>query len=122
MLRRALATAAVSAIAVVGLAPAANAQIIDLTPVINAIPCTQLGQGLEALDLVDEDTTRNQLASKLRTETGKVIDNPLFNVAASAYANQIADHALECEIVKADPQTPISGSIQFLEMFDGLSS
>ena len=62
MLRRALATAAVSAIAVVGLAPAANAQIIDLTPVINAIPCTQLGQGLEALDLVDEDTTRNQLA------------------------------------------------------------
>lgn len=119
MLRRALATAAVSAIAVVGLAPAANAQIFDLTPVINAIPCTQLGQGLEALDLVDEDTTRNQLAGELRKQSGILFGIPLLT---NVYANQIADRALECEIVKADPQTPISGSIQFLEMFDGLSS
>lgn len=123
MLRRALATIAVSTVAVVGLAPAASAQVIPgVGTFIKQLPCNELEQGLKAANLIDEDTTRNQLASKLRTETGKVIDNPFFNVAASAYANQLADRALECEIVKADPQTPISGSIQFLEMFDGLSS
>jgi len=123
MLRRALATIAVSTVAVVGLAPAASAQVIpDLGTVIKQLPCNELEQGLKSANLIDEDTTRNQLAAKLRTETGKVIDNPLFNVAASAYAGQLADRALECEIVKEDPKSPIAGSTQFLEMFEGLSS
>lgn len=123
MLRRALATIAVSSVAVVGLAPAASAQIVPgIGNIIKQLPCNELEQGLKAANLIDEDTTRNQLASKLRTETGKVIDNPLFNVAASAYAGQLADRALECEIVKEDPKSPIAGSTQFLEMFESLSS
>lgn len=119
MLRRALATAAVSAIAVVGLAPAASAQIVDLTPVINGIPCDQMETGLKALNLIDEDTTRNELAAELRKQTGLILGIPLLT---NIYSGQIADRALECEIVKEDPKTPFAGSIQFLEMFEGLSS
>lgn len=123
MIRRALATIAVSAVAVVGLAPAASAQFIPgANDFIANADCGLVEQSLKGLGLVDEDTTRNQLAAKVRAETGKIIDHPLINITASNYAGQIADRALECGIVKEDPQNPFSGSAEFLDIFSGLSS
>ncbi len=120
MLRRALATAAVSAIAVVGLAPAASAQLPDVNNTIATFPCGLLGTALRGFGLVDEDTTRNQLAAELRKGARDIPG--LLGIATNQVAGALADRALECKIVKEDPRTLFSGSTQFLEMFDGLSS
>ncbi|WP_293770848.1 hypothetical protein [uncultured Corynebacterium sp.] len=66
---------------------------------------TLIDQNTEGV-LLDENTTRDQLASNLQGLGGQKlsITNPL-SLAALKYSNQTADKALSCGIVKANPET-----------------
>lgn len=114
MLRRTLATVAAAGIAFVGLTPTASAQ--NAEDLIADVPCTVAEIALRGTFQINENTTRSDLAKQIRDAAKPVtgIDIGTYLLGAQ-YAGQIADKALECGIVKADPQLIPGSSIPGLE-------
>lgn len=114
MLRRTLATVAAAGIAFVGLTPTASAQNAeDLTA---NVPCPFAEIALRGAFQINENTTRSDLAKQIRDAAKPVTGNDVGTYLLGAqYAGQIADKALECGIVKADPQLIPGSSIPGLE-------
>lgn len=117
MLRRTLATAAVTAIAVVGLAPAASAQLGGIVEkAIADAPCSIVDPALKTAFRIDDNTTRSDLAKQIRDEAKPLTGtDPTSYLVSAQYAGQIADKAVECGTVKPDPQLFPGSSIPGLE-------
>ena len=114
MLRRALATVAAAGIAFVGLTPTASAQ--NAEDLIANVPCPVAEIALRSAFQINENTTRSDLAKQIRDAAKPVTGNDIGTYLLGAqYAGQIADKALECGIVKADPQLIPGSSIPGLE-------
>lgn len=114
MLRRALATVAAAGIAFVGLTPTASAQ--NAEDLIANVPCPFAESALRGAFQINENTTRSDLAKQIRDAAKPVTGNDVGTYLLGAqYAGQIADKALECGIVKADPQLIPGSSIPGLE-------
>lgn len=129
MKRNLAAAGAAAALALTAFAPAASAQedntgFLDHIGLVNGgiaeADCNTLDFALTNLDLVDDDTTRGELAADLRNRLGGEI---AFQLLGSGTINAVADRALECEIVDEDPQTGLpAGSSELLDMVTVLSS
>lgn len=114
MLRRTLATVAAAGIAFVGLTPTASAQ--NAEDLIANVPCSVADFALRGAFQINENTTRSDLAKQIRDAAKPVTGNDVGTYLLGAqYAGQIADKALECGIVKADPQLIPGSSIPGLE-------
>lgn len=114
MLRRTLATVAAAGIAFVGLTPTASAQ--NAEDLIANVPCPVAEIALRDAFQINENTTRSDLAKQIRDAAKPVTGNDIGTYLLGAqYAGQIADKALECGIVKADPQLIPGSSIPGLE-------
>lgn len=118
--RRTLATVAATTIAVTGLAPAASAQLgggLGLVErAIATTDCRVADPILRGAFTIDGTTTRSDLAKQIRDAAKPVTGNDVGTYLLGAqYAGQIADKALECGIVKADPQLIPGSSIPGLE-------
>lgn len=114
MLRRTLATVAAAGIAFAGLTPTASAQ--NAEDLIANVPCPVAKIALHSAFQIDENTTRSDLAKQIRDAAKPVTGNDVGTYLLGAqYAGQIADKALECGIVKADPQLIPGSSIPGLE-------
>lgn len=100
MIRRTLAVLAVSAVSLVGLAPAASAN--PLNDLIANAGCGPLGVSLRVVYTIDDNTTRNDLAKQIRDSVNA--PDPAAALVAFQTANRVADRALECGIVKKDPE------------------
>lgn len=123
MLRRTLATAAVTAIAVVGLAPAASAQTDLVANAIAAADCRLVGPALKTLFDIDDNTTRSDLAKQIRDEAKPLtITDPRTYLLSAQFAGQIADKAVACGTVKPDPQSLIPGSSNLADIQDILTN
>ncbi len=118
-LRNLLATAGVTVVTAAALAPAASAQTgIDFglgENLIKAADCNLVEDALSLGGFVDEDTTRNELASELRSLDSGLELGFLGLTVQSQYAGVVADKALDCGIVKEDPAGPFAASSEFLE-------
>lgn len=131
MLRRTLATAAVTAIAVVGLAPAASAQLGDINALVtdgiaNA-DCRVVDPTLKGLFTIDGNTTRSDLSKQIRDEArGFNLTDPATYLVSAQYAEQIADKAVACGTVKKDPELFPGSSMPDLDniqdLLQGLSA
>ncbi|MGV0394353.1 MULTISPECIES: hypothetical protein [Corynebacterium] len=103
--------------AAVALAPAAAADnsLVQLIRVVNGevetADCNTLGAALRVAGLVDADTTRSQLVTKVNGAIGA--DSSLRLVTAPT-VNKLGDRALQCGVVKPDPVTPQSQAIEFV--------
>lgn len=114
MLRRTLATVAAAGIAFVGLTPTASAQ--NAEDLIANVSCPFAEIALRGAFQINENTTRSDLAKQIRDAAKPVTGNDVGTYLLGAqYAGQIADKALECGIVKADPQLIPGSSIPGLE-------
>lgn len=114
MLRRTLATVAAAGIAFVGLTPTASAQ--NAEDLIANVSCPFAEIALRGAFQINENTTRSDLAKQIRDAAKPVTGNDIGTYLLGAqYAGQIADKALECGIVKADPQLIPGSSIPGLE-------
>lgn len=114
MLRRTLATVAAAGIASVVLTPTASAQ--NAEDLIANVPCPFAESALRGAFQINENTTRSDLAKQIRDAAKPVTGNDVGTYLLGAqYAGQIADKALECGIVKADPQLIPGSSIPGLE-------
>ena len=82
-----------------------NASCSSVRSVLDGLNATNTGR------VYNKETTRNQLVQNLRQVTG-TNSNPtdLTTLAVTRYTAQFADRALECGIVKADPETPFGSS------------
>lgn len=126
MLRRTLATAAVTAIAVVGLAPAASAQT-NLNTIIDGVPCPGADFILENTFTINDDTTRSDLVKQVRNAAAPATgDDPAAFLATAQLAEQIGDKAVECKTVKPDPELFPGSSLPDVDniqnLLQGLSS
>lgn len=116
MLRRTLATAAVAAVAVAGLAPAASAQTDVVANFIADAPCSLVDPALKTAFRIDGNTTRSDLAKQIRDEAKPLTGtDPTSYLVSAQYAGQIADKAVECVTVKPDPELFPGSSIPGLE-------
>lgn len=119
---RILASTALAGLIGVGAMTGASAQNFSdidkiATGVISNASCSQVRGALDGLNatnngrVYNKETTRNQLVQNLRQLNGTT-GNPtdLTNLAVTRYTGQFADRALECGIVKADPETPFGSS------------
>lgn len=125
MFRRTLATIAATSIAVVGLAPAASAQANPAEQIIKSIPCSVADPFLKGAFNINSNTTRSDLAKQIRDEGKQVTADPRTFLFSVGLAGQIADKAVECGTVKADPASLIPGSAdlgEFQDIAEGLSS
>ena len=114
MLRRTLATVAAAGIASVVLTPTASAQ--NAEDLIANVPCPFAATARHGAVQINENTTRSDLAKQIRDAAKPVTGNDVGTYLLGAqYAGQIADKALECGIVKADPQLIPGSSIPGLE-------
>lgn len=117
-LRRTLAIAATSIVALtatIAPAQAQNADIFDgLNNLIDTFDCDVLRTGLVGAGLVTPDTTRSELAATLRTTANLGEIDISFALVGSAYAGRIADRAQTCGIVQPDPQQDILTQLQSL--------
>lgn len=125
MLRRTLATAAATAIAVVGLAPAASAQLGDVNELITQgianADCRVVDPTLKGLFTIDGNTTRSDLAKQIREEArGFNITDPASYLVSAQYAEQIADKAVACGTVKKDPELFPGSSLPNLDNIEDL--
>lgn len=119
MFRRTLATVAATTIAVVGLAPAASAQANPVEQVINGIPCNVADPFLKTAFNINANTTRSDLAKQIRDEGKQVTaTDPRTFLFSVSLAGQVADKAVECGTVKADPAPLIPGSADLGEIQD----
>lgn len=120
--RRIAATAAATAALGAALTPAASAQNLgdlltgagQLNQVIDNFDCTVLREGLTRTGTANQDTTRSQLADSLRNAADLGAIDPVLGLAGTVYADRIADRALACGIVKADPQLDFLAQLQHL--------
>ncbi|WP_257162130.1 hypothetical protein [Corynebacterium cystitidis] len=112
--RIAAATAA-TALAI-GLAAPASAQtnVLSLINTINSgietVDCGTLEAGLRGVGLIDDNTTRSELVKDLNNLVG---DDASIKLISAPTINTVGDRALECNIVKADPVTPVDQAIAF---------
>ena len=122
MLRRTLATAAVTAVAVLGFAPAASAQTAPVENAIADADCRLVDPALKALFDIDGGTTRSDLAKQIRDEAKPwTITDPGTYLVSAEYAAQIADKAVECGTVKPDPELFPGSSVPGLENLPNLN-
>lgn len=124
-IRRTLTIAAATIALTAGLTPAASAQGLgDLlggaNQVIDNFDCGALRVGLTQTGLVNDQTTRTQLATTLRNTADLGQIDPVLGFAGNAYAGRIADRALTCGIVQPDPPQDILTQLQ--TMSSNLSS
>lgn len=114
-IRRTLAIAAASVVALsASLAPAQAQTADDLNQIIDNFPCQALKDGLYASQLATPDTTRSELAATLRTSANLGAINPALTFVGNVYAGRVADRALECGAVQPDPQQDILVQLQNL--------
>lgn len=115
-LRRTLAVAATSVVALtatIAPAQAQNADIFnDVNHVIDTFNCDVLRAGLTQTGLVTPETTRSELAATLRTTANLGEINVAFTFVGAAYAGRIADRAQTCGIVQPDPEQDILSQLQ----------
>lgn len=109
-------------------APAAQAQnlggLLGTVGIISEIndaaianlDCKTTDTILTTLKLKDATTTKSQLEKNIRNAVPAANAGIVFIKAEAA--GKWADRALECGIVKADPQTPLSGSTELLGSLD----
>ena len=103
--------------AAVALAPAAAADnsLVQLIRVVNGevetADCNTLGAALRVAGLVDADTTRSQLVTKVN---GAIGDDSSLRLVTAPTVNKLGDRALQCGVVKPDPVTPQSQAIEFV--------
>lgn len=120
-LRRTLATAAASLLAVTALAPAASAQR-PLDILIDKAPCEVVKLALTNTGLIDNNTTRGGLVRNLGAHVGQLDLGFGLKVVAADYAGKIGDKALTCKLVKPDAPELFPGSSQISDLFLTLSS
>lgn len=77
---------------------------------IATLDCGAVGSVLRATDMAKGDTTRSQLVNNLNTAFGADATTKLLTTPT---INAVADRALACGVVKADPATPQSQAIEF---------
>lgn len=121
-IRRILASTALAG--TMGIAAMTGAQAISFgdadqiaSGIIDNASCDSVRTALDGLNatnngrIYNKETTRNQLVQNLRQATG-ANSNPtdLTTLAVTKYTSQFADRALECNIVKPDPETPFGSS------------
>lgn len=112
-IRRTLTIAAATIALTASLAPAASAQGLgELNHIVDTFDCNILGTALTTSGLVNDQTTRTQLATELRTTANLRQIDLTLGLVGNAYAGRIADRALNCGIVKADPQQDIFTQLQ----------
>lgn len=111
---RTLAATALTATALTLAAPAATAQSLPLDGLvmgaIDNADCGTIKTTLEAIDrategvLIDGNTTRSQLATRLQGLNGKLNESgsPILTILAIKYSGKTADRAVQCKIVKED--------------------
>ncbi len=119
---RTLAVAAASLVAISGAIAPAQAQELNLGDLaggagainqfVDNFPCEGLNPLLSSSGLVDDQTTRSELAAALRTEAGLKTLGAEFQLIGTLYAGRIADRALECGAVQPDPQQDILTQLQ----------
>ncbi|WP_290341568.1 hypothetical protein [Corynebacterium auris] len=121
-MRRIAPTLAAGLVAAAALAAPAQAQptYFELLKTINGnvatADCNVLGTALRATGFVTADTTRSGLVASLNKAIG---DDSALRLAASGTISAVGDRALECGVVKPDPETPID---QALKLSSQLSS
>ncbi|RSZ65608.1 hypothetical protein EAH68_02335 [Corynebacterium hylobatis] len=131
MLRRTLATVAATATVVVGLAPAASAQLGDLNAIVSQgianTPCNQADPLLKAVFTIDGNTTRSDLVKQVRDEAKPfTVTDPATYLVSAQFAEQIGDKAVACGTVKKDPEFFPGSSIPDMDniqdLLQGLSA
>lgn len=117
-LRRTLAVAAASVMALTATIAPAQAQNTDIfngaNHIIDTFNCDVLRAGLTQTGLVTPETTRSELATTLRATANLGEINVAFTLMSSAYAGRIADRAQTCGIVQPDPEQDILTQLQNL--------
>ncbi len=119
-IRRTLTIAAAAIALTAGLTPAASAQglgdLLGGNPAINTaidnFPCTTMGELLTHGGMVTSETTRAELAATLKDSAEVLEIGPIVNIQVNAYSQRIANRALTCDIVKADPPQDIFAQLQ----------
>lgn len=95
-------------------APSNAAAVAELIKVANGnvanANCNVLGIALRGAGMVGADTTRSQLVSKVHATIG---DQAAIRLVAAPTVNALGDRALACNIVKADPVTPLDQAVAF---------
>ncbi|AWB84451.1 hypothetical protein [Corynebacterium liangguodongii] len=110
-----LAAGAIAAAALLspGLAHA-QTNVLELARVLNGgiatADCGAVFTGLTATGLVGPETTRGELVASLNKAVG---DEASLRLVAAPTINTIGDRALECNVVKPDPVTPLGQAIDF---------
>lgn len=121
-LRRTLAVAAASVVALTATIAPAQAQnandLIAGNAAINAtidnFDCGVLKASLYTTNLATAETTRSELATTLQASANFAKLDPLLRVAGTLYAGRIADRAVTCGAVQPDPQQDIVTQLQNL--------
>ncbi|GAB3694735.1 hypothetical protein [Corynebacterium nasicanis] len=125
MLRRTLATVAAAGIALVGLAPAAHAQLGDIAGIVSqgiaTADCRVVDPVLKGAFRIDGNTTRSGLAKQIRDGAkGFTITDPTTYLVSARFADQIADKAVACGTVKADPEIFPGSSLPNADNIQGM--
>lgn len=121
-LRRTLAIAATSIVALTAtIAPAQAQNTGDLVAgnaaineFIDNLDCGALETTLYASNFATAQTTRSELATTLKDSANLAAIDPVLGFAGALYAGRIADRALECGAVQPDPQQDILTQLQSL--------
>ncbi|WP_080795816.1 hypothetical protein [Corynebacterium pacaense] len=112
-----LAVAAATIALGASLTPVASAQeggLQAINEIVDKLDCNALRTVLEQSGMARESTTRDELAATLRNATNLGAIDPILGLAGNIYAGRIADRALTCGIVKANPQQDIITQLQNL--------
>ena len=124
-IRRILASTALAG--VLGVTAITGASALDLgdilpgdkiaTDAINSASCKTIRGALDTLNAVNggriynENTTRNELVQNLRQASGTQGNIAgIAKLAITKYSGQVADRAVECNIVKPNPELPFGSS------------
>lgn len=116
-IRRTLTIAAATIALTAGLTPAASAQGLgDLlggtNEIIDNFDCNLLREGLTRSGLVTSETTRAELAASLKNTANLGEVDVSLSLLGNVYSDRLANRALTCDIVKADPQQDIFAQLQ----------
>lgn len=121
-MKRTLATAGIALTALApaaGAAPIGNFALLALANgQIATADCGVVGGVLRSTGLVNETTTRSQLITSLHQTLGGDIQTKLITAQT---ISAVGDRALECGVVKADPNVP-AGSSELMDIVALLSS
>ena len=119
-IRRTLAIAATSVVALTAtLAPAQAQNTGDLVAgnaavnaIIDNLDCSALETTLYTSNFATAQTTRSELAATLKTSANLGAIDPVLGIAGALYAGRIADRAVTCGAVQPDPQQDILIELQ----------